>query len=113
MARTRVLNAVYTISGSGLMCTWPGNWAASAAMPGSVSSVQSACPVSIWVISRVSEVPKVHTMRSGDPSGWAAADHSRKYGLRAKTTWRPGTYRVITYGPVPGTGSRPMSRAGM
>ena len=72
------MNAVYTISGSGLMCTWLGNWAASAAMPGSGSLVQSACPVWIWVISRVSEVPKVHTIWSGDPSGWAAADHSRK-----------------------------------
>ncbi len=61
-----------------------------AATPGSVSSVQSACPASIWAVSRVSDVPKVHTMRSGDPSGWAAADHSRKYGLRAKTTFRSG-----------------------
>ena len=41
---TRVLNAVYTISGSGLMCTCPGNRALSPATPGSVSSVQSACP---------------------------------------------------------------------
>jgi hypothetical protein len=85
-----VLKAVYTMAGSGLTCTWPGNRALSPATPGSGSSVQSACPSAISAVSWATEARKVQTMRSGDPSGWAAAGHSRKYGLRAKTTSRPG-----------------------
>src|SRR5215469_5471788 len=87
---TRVLNPVNTMSGSALMCTRLGNLALSPAAPGSGSLVQSACPASISAVSWAVETPEVHTMRSGDPAGWAAADHSRKYRLRENTTWRPG-----------------------
>jgi hypothetical protein len=53
-----------------------------------------------------------HTIASGLPSGWAACDHSRKNGLRAKRI-RVALAAAIRYGPVPGTKCAAVSWSGV
>jgi hypothetical protein len=48
----------------------------------------------------------------GLPAGWAAWDHSRKYGLRTNRISR-SAIEAILYGPVPGTLRDPVSWSGV
>src|SRR6516165_2717886 len=98
--------------GSGLTWTWEPYRAIRLATLGGGSIIQSARPASTAAASRAGVSPNLHTIRSGYPSGCAAADHWRKYGFLPKSASRPGIMRVIMYGPVAGTGFAPTSRAG-
>src|SRR5436305_1288214 len=80
---------------------------------GGASAIQSAWPFSIWVTSSSTVRPKLNWIRLGLPSGWAAADHSWKYGLRTITATLLGLYVFHIYGPVPGMGVLPMSCGGV
>jgi len=46
--------------------------------------MKSARPCSIAATAAWADGTDRHTIASGLPSGWAACDHSRKNGLRAK-----------------------------
>src|SRR5215510_2590628 len=98
--------------GSGLTWTWEPYRAIRLATLGGGSGIQSARPASIAAASCAGVSPILHTIRSGYPSGCAAADHWRNFGFLPRSTSLPGTYLVIMYGPVAGTGFASTSRAG-
>src|SRR4051812_21188058 len=65
--------------------------------------------VLIWFACRTL---KRQTITSATPLGWAAGDHSQKYGLRSKRTVS-GVAETMRYGPVPGTGTSALSFNGV
>ena len=78
-----------------------------------MSYIQSASPFWICVVASSSGSPIFITILSGLPAGWASADHSLNSGLRSNTISESGSYFVIMYGPVAGSGSVPMSLFGV